>query len=152
MLQIHGSGGADGGLLQSWIKGSGQTWARLGFRGVISIDMTFSWGLFHKGTILIYAPLGFFRKNARQPNVDQRKSCSPNCHEYVQNISTKNIAVWLRYSSKTTDRAIWTIDFQKTRVLEVNFWIPTNSCMNSCPFSICCTQYLFRKFRLSWND
>ena len=32
------------------------------FWGVISIDMTLSWGLFHKGTILIYAPLGFFEK------------------------------------------------------------------------------------------
>jgi hypothetical protein len=48
----------------------------------------------------------FCRKNARQPNVDQRKSCSPISHADVQEISAKNIAGWLRYSSKTTDRAI----------------------------------------------
>ena len=36
----------------------------------------------------------FSRKNARQPNVDQRKSCSPNCQEYFfLSISAKKIAV-----------------------------------------------------------
>ena len=29
------------------------------------------------------------QKNARQPNVDQRKSWSPNCHEYIRKISAK---------------------------------------------------------------
>jgi hypothetical protein len=36
---------------------------------------------------------------------------------------------------------------------EFNFWIPANSSMNSCYFSICCSLYdsLFKKSRLSKN-
>ena len=39
------------------------------------------------------------------------------------------------------------------RVLEVNFWIPANSCMDSCHFSVCCSWYhsLFKKSKFSWN-
>ena len=39
------------------------------------------------------------------------------------------------------------------RVLEVNFWIPANSCMNSCYFLICCSRChsLFKKSMISSN-
>ena len=37
----------------------------------------------------IQAYLWFSRKNERQPYIDQRKSCSPNYHEYVKNVSKK---------------------------------------------------------------
>jgi hypothetical protein len=42
---------------------------------------------------------------------------------------------------------------QKNRVLEVNVWIRANSCMNSCNFLICYSQYhsLFKKSKISWN-
>ena len=55
----------------------------------------------------------FSQKNAQQPNVHQRTRRLSNCHEHVEKILAKNIAVWLHYSSKTTDRAIWKIDFEK---------------------------------------
>ena len=45
------------------------------------------------------------------------------------------------------------IDFEKNCVLEVNFWIPANSWMNSCDFYICCSLYhsLSKKFKLGSN-
>ncbi len=49
----------------------------------------------------------FLGNNAQQPDIDQRKSCSPNHHEYLWKVSAKNIApkYWLHYSSKTTATA-----------------------------------------------
>jgi hypothetical protein len=42
---------------------------------------------------------------------------------------------------------------RKIRVHEVNVWIRANSYMNSCDFSICCSQYhsLSKKSKSSWN-
>ena len=42
----------------------------------------------------------FSQKNTRQPVVDQRKSCSPTCHEFADFFSPENIAVWSRNQQK----------------------------------------------------
>ena len=54
-----------------------------------------------------------------------------------------------RFTSRTR-----VLQSRKTRVLGVNFWIPANSCISFCYFSICCSGYysLFKKPKLSWND
>ena len=69
----------------------------------------------------------------------------------IQNLLQETFDRWREFKVYFKNTSSW---LRKIRVLEVNFWIPANSCKNSCLFSICysCYHSLFKKSKLSWNS